>query len=194
MNGDTGSDGGRSRGWSRRAGDLAVSVGVVVLAVACSASPSSTGSGGSSNAGATGHSQLVAFSRCMRSRSVPNFPDPLPGQVNEKFPSSQQLGVSASRYQAAQNACQHLLPNGGSWPNPAEMQQELTSMRQFSECLRAHGMPSWPDPSAGPGGPAFNLLTYHGIPIDSPQGQAARRACQHLLPRQLQAGLRVEEP
>jgi hypothetical protein len=193
MNGDTGRDRGRSRCWSRRAARLAVTVGVGVLAVACSGSPSSTGSGGSSNAGAA-HSRLVAFSQCMRARGVPTFPDPLPGQVNEKFPSSQQLGVSPSRYQAAENACRHLLPNGGSGPNQAEMQQELSGMRQFSECLRAHGMPYWPDPIAGPEGPVFNLLTYHGVPISSPQGQAARRSCQRLLPPQLQTGLRVEEP
>jgi hypothetical protein len=194
MNGDTRSDRGRSRSWSRRAGLLAVTVGVVALAVACGGSPSSTGSGGSSSAGGAANSQLVAFSQCMRSREVPNFPDPLPGQVNEKFPSSQQLGVSPSRYQAAENACQHLLPNSGSGPNQAEMQQDLSVMRQFSECLRAHGMPNWPDPTAGPEGPLFNLLNYHGVAIDSPQGQAARRACQNLLPPQLQTGLRVEAP
>jgi hypothetical protein len=42
---------------------------------------------------------------------------PLPGQVTAKFPSAQDLGVSTSLYQTAQNAYQHLLPNGGSAPN-----------------------------------------------------------------------------
>ena len=193
MNRDASSDGGRWRGWPQRAGVLAVTVGVVALAAACSGSPSSTGSGGSSNAGGSAHSQLVAYSGCVRSRGVPNFPDPLPGQVNEKFPSWQQLGVSSSQLSAAENACQHLLPNGGSGPDQAELQQELSGMRRFSECLRAHGMPQWPDPTVGSEGPLFNLLNYRGIGIDSPQGQAARRECQHLLPPQLQTGLRVEQ-
>jgi hypothetical protein len=81
------------------------------------------------------NSQLLAFSRCMRSNGVPSFPGPLPGQVTAKFPSAQGLGVSASLYQTAQNPCQHLLPNGGSAPNQAEVQQELSGMRSFSQCM-----------------------------------------------------------
>jgi hypothetical protein len=195
VNGGTGSDHGRWRGRPQRAGVLAVTVSVVVLAVACSGNPSSTGSGGSSKAGGSAHSRLLAFSHCMRSRGVPNFPDPLPGQVIAKVPGWQQLKVSNSQLQAAENACRHLLPNGGSGPNQAEMQQERGGLRSFSECLRTHGMPNWPDPTAGSKGPFFNLLNYHGIGFGSPQGQAARRECQHLLPhQQLQTGLGVEQP
>jgi hypothetical protein len=193
INGDTRSDHGR---WRRpqRAGVLVATASVVVLAVACGGSPPSTGSGGSPDAGGSAHIQLVAFSHCVRSHGVPNFPDPLPNQVNAKFPSAQQLKVSSSQLQAAENACQHLLPNGGSGPNQAQMQLELSGLRRFSECLRAHGMPNWPDPSAGSAGPSFNLLNYHGIGFGSPQGQAARRACQHLLPsHELHTGLPVEQ-
>jgi hypothetical protein len=191
--GDTRSDHGRWWGWPRRVGVLAVTAGLVLQTAACSGSPSSTGSG-SSNAGESAHTQMVAFSHCVRSRGVPDFPDPLPGQVIEKFPSWHQLQVSSSQLQAAENACQHLLPNGGSGPNQAEMQQELGGLRRFSECLRAHGMPSWPDPTAGSEGPFFNLFNYHGVGFGSPQGQAARRQCQHQLPlHQAQTGLPVEQ-
>jgi hypothetical protein len=193
INGDTRSDHGR---WRRpqRAGVLAVTAGVVVLAAACGGSPSSTGPGGSPDAGGPAHTPLVAFSHCVRSHGVPNFPDPLPNQVSVKFPSAPQLRVSSSQLQAAENACRHLLPNGGSGPDQAQMQQELSGLRRFSECLRAHGMPNWPDPTAGSEGPSFNLLNYHGIGFGSPQGQAARRACQHLLPsQQLHTGLPVEQ-
>jgi hypothetical protein len=100
-------------------------IAVTVLLTACGGSPSSTSSGGSSQAGGSVNSQLLAFSRCMRSNGLPSFPDPLPGQVTAKFPSAQDLGVSTSLYQTAQNACQHLLPNGGSAPNQTEVQQEL---------------------------------------------------------------------
>ena len=50
----------------------------------------------------------------MRSHRVPNFPDPdSSGQVPKA--DAQALGVSSSRLQAAQRACQHLYPtNGGA--------------------------------------------------------------------------------
>jgi len=89
-----------------------------LLAAACSGSPSSTGSGGAPNArGSVNSSSLVGYSHCMRSHGVPNYPDPgggntLPDGLPKVGP--QQLGVSPSQLQGAQQACQHLLPTGGS--------------------------------------------------------------------------------
>ncbi len=64
-----------------------------LVAAACGGSPSSTGSGGSSNAAGSTDSHQVAFSRCMRSNGVTNYPDPDSSGVIPKE-SSQQLGVS----------------------------------------------------------------------------------------------------
>ena len=164
---------------------------LVLLAAACSGSPSSTGSSAppdsSSSAGA--NSPLLAFSQCMRSRGVPDFPDPQPGASNAKFPSAQQLGVSSSRYQAADDACQHLLPAGidDQFP-PAEVQQLLIGMRQFSQCMRSHGVPNWPDPSVDAAGrPGFDL-GHHGFSrteAHSPHLGAKEAECQNLLPSAL---------
>ena len=164
---------------------------LVLLAAACSGSPSSTGSSAppdsSSSAGA--NSPLLAFSQCMRSRGVPDFPDPQPGATNAKFPSVQQLGVSSSVYQAADSACQHLLPAGidDQFP-PAEVQQLLIGMRQFSQCMRSHGVPNWPDPSVdSEGRPAFDL-SHHGFSraeARSPQLEAKEAECQNLMPSAL---------
>jgi hypothetical protein len=155
---------------------------VAALLAACGSSPSSTGSGGSVN------SQLLAFSGCMRSNGVPSFPDPLPGQVTVKFPSAQDLGVSTSVYQTAQNACQHLLPDGGSAPGQAEVQQELSGMRSFSQCMRSHGVPSWPDPTVdSQGRPVFDLgrAGISQSQARSSQLTAKMSDCGHLLPRSL---------
>lgn len=134
------------------------------------------------------NSQLVAFSRCMRSNGVPSFPDPLPGQVTAKFPSAHDLGVSTSLYQTAQNACQHLLPNGGSAPNQTVVQQELSGMRSFSQCMRSRGVPNWPDPAVdSQGRPVFDLGRA-GISrgeARSPQLMAKMHECGHLLPNSL---------
>jgi hypothetical protein len=124
----------------------------------------------------------------MRSNDVPNFPDPLPGQVAAKFPSAQDLGVSTSLYQAAQNACQHLLPNGGSAPSQAEVQQELNGMRSFSQCMRSHGVPNWPDPTVdSQGRPVFDLAGAGISQSDARSRQltAEMHDCGHLLPSSL---------
>jgi len=125
----------------------------------------------------------------MRSHGVPNFPDPQPNVTRTKFPSAQQLGVSSSRYQAAVKACQQLLPPGaGDQFSPAEVQLILAGMLRFSECMRAHGVPNWPDPILdSQGRPVFDLGRA-GITRSesrSPQLTARIGECHHLLPRAL---------
>jgi len=189
------------RAWppaARAAAAIIAAAALVLLAAGCSGSPSSTdpggsrsatGSGGSPSAGGSANSPLLAFSQCMRSRGVPDFPDPQPGATNAKFPGAQQLGVSSSQYQAADNACQHLLPAGvdDQFP-PAEVQQLLIGMRQFSQCMRSHGVPNWPDPSVdSEGRPVFDL-SDHGFSrteAHSPQLGAKETECQNLLPSAL---------
>ena len=171
---------------------------LALLTAACSGSPSSTdpggsrsstGSGSSPQAGGSANAPLLAFSQCMRSRGVPDFPDPQPGATNAKFPSVQQLGVSSSVYQAADSACQHLLPAGtdDQFP-PAEVQQLLIGMRQFSQCMRSHGVPNWPDPSVDSQGRPVFELSDHGFSraeAHSPQLGAREDECQNLLPSAL---------
>jgi len=128
----------------------------------------------------------------MRSYGVPNFPDPQPGANNAKFPSAQQLGVSSSQYQADENACQHLLPAGANdqFP-PAEVPLLLSGMREFSQCMRSHGVPNWPDPTTdSEGRPVFDLGS-HGITHSesrSSQITTKEQECSHLLPRALGGG------
>jgi hypothetical protein len=122
----------------------------------------------------------------MRSHGVPDFPDPQPGATNAKYPGAQQLGVSGPLYQAADNACQHLLPAGVDDQFPAaEVQQLLIGMRQFSQCMRSHGVPNWPDPSVdAEGRPVFDL-SDHGFSrseAHSAQLGAKEAECQNLLP------------
>ena len=160
-----------------------IATAVLVLLAACGGSPSSAGSGSSAD------TQLVAFSRCMRSTGVPNFPDP---SGSGKFPSAQQLGVSSSRYQAADNACRHLLPAGANGQlSAAETQQLLTGMHRFSGCMRSHGVPNWPDPTTDSAGqPVFDIGS-HGITHTerhSPRIEAAMSECQHVLPGWLAGG------
>jgi hypothetical protein len=55
--------------------------------------------------------------------------------------------------------------------------------RQFSVCMRSHGVPNFPDPkvSAG-GGMSLSLDKSSGLNPDSPQFKAAQKSCEKLLP------------
>jgi hypothetical protein len=166
------------------------SVALVVLAAACGGSPSAARPGGTSNAGASAGPQLVAFSQCVRSHGVPNFPDPEPGASNEKFPTARQLRVSDSRLSAATSACQHLLPAGvGDRFSPAEVPLLLPGMRVFSQCMRSHGVPDWPDPAVdSEGRPEFPLSVVPGHERDywrSARITAVIGECQHVMPTAL---------
>jgi hypothetical protein len=155
---------------------------LALLAASCSGSPSSTGSGGSSNAGGSTNSQQLAFSRCMRSQSVLNFPDPTSsGGIPKETP--QQLGVTSSQFESAQNACMHLLPSGSSGPTTAALQQSWSDMANFAGCMRSHGVPNWPDPTMypqHPERPTFNLQPV-GIDPNSPQISTGIHECEPLL-------------
>jgi hypothetical protein len=142
-----------------------------LLAAACGGSPSSTGFRGSPTAGGSATSpSALAYSACMRSDGVPNYPDPTSGGQLPKT-DAQLLGVSTSQYQAAQQACRHLLPTGGSPEDcilssdcpPALVQQMMAADRKLAQCMRSHGVPNFPDPTnGGASGPIFNI-TKAGI-------------------------------
>src|ERR1700677_161892 len=113
---------------------------LVPLVAACGSSPKSPGvadigstpttSAGSSNAGSPSSgglpkdfmAKLLSYSVCMRSHGIADFPDPTAGpngqgggfQINGG--SGSDLNPSNPPYGAANKACQHLLPYGGSVP------------------------------------------------------------------------------
>jgi hypothetical protein len=160
-----------------------VATAILSLLAACSSggSPSSAGSDGSPNAGgSTASPSAVAYSACMRSHGVPNFPDPN-GSGEIPKATAQQLGVSSSQYQTAQTTCAHLLPNSGE-VSQAEIQQMMSGMRGFAQCMRSHGVSNWPDPSTDRAGyPIFYLQDK--IDENSPQIVTTIHTCQPLLPQ-----------
>ena len=176
--------------WPRRARVAAIIVmaAAAQLVAACSGGPSSTGSGGSPNAGGSANSpSALAFSRCMRSHGVPNFPDP-PPSFNGKFPGSspQQLGVSVSRLRAVTGTCQNLLP-AVQGPAPLTAQDQRDYLRAAA-CMRSHGITNFPDPTF-PGG-RVNLSIPSSIDTKSRQFTQAAQTCTKLIP----AGLPYSRP
>ncbi len=180
----------------RNAGIIATTI-LAVLAAGCGGGPSSPGAGDSSNPrGSSSSPSAVAFSACMRSHGVPNFPDPNAGGRPLEV-DAQQLGVSDSLYQVAEQTCKHLLPTGGSLQQlthqcmlygdcPQTLVEHLMTLeRKYAECMRSHGVPNWPDPSISPKGgrPVFDL-SGTGISTqstDSPQFVSKDRECRRMI-------------
>jgi hypothetical protein len=199
MNNSTRIMGRPRRTWPPAARIAAAIIAIAALALpaaACSGGPSSAGSGGSPTAGGSANSpSAVAYSHCMRSNGVPNFPDPPSSGLVPKA-DAQQLGVSGSQLQAAQRACQHLYPtNGGALGASlrqceetgdcpqAMVQRVVNDMRLLARCMRSHGVPNWPDPTVdSEGRPDFNLLHVHGFDPNSPQINNKMRECGHVMP------------
>jgi len=183
-----GHDHGRHRRSSPRWA-VAVTVLTALATTACGATPSPvTAPSGSiaTTARSTSSPSAVAYSACMRSHGVPNFPDP---DSKGGYPSigPQRLGVSSAQYQAAEQDCQYLLPTGGSLQQqtnqclwfgncpPALLQQLMNLEREYAECMRAHGTPNWPDPTVAKGRPVFDLSSAG---IDPQSTDSARLAAQ----------------
>ena len=153
---------------------------VVLLAAGCGGSkPPSVARVGTTTSGQTQVQQnALTYAACMRANGVSNFPDSGASGVIPKE-SLQQLGVSSSRFRSAQNACRHLLPNGGRGPSAAEIQQVRVLSLTFSRCVRRHGVPGFPDPDSS--GRIPDPATV-GIDQGSPKFEAANQACGRYRP------------
>ena len=157
------------------------------LIAACGSSSNNNPASASNRA--RGYSQALAFSRCMRAHGVSNFPDPTNsgGGIQLSIGGS---GVNprTPAFQAAQNGCKHLLPNGGPSSGHASA-QAIAHLRQVSECMRAHGISGFPDPTTSPpspGTPGYGvvmgqdgafLAIPNSIDVRSPAFQQAAAAC-----------------
>jgi hypothetical protein len=166
----------------RRTAVIFVTTALALLAAACTPdSPSHpAGSSGSPHGDKSARaSSAIAYSACMRSHGVPNFPDPgTNGQVPKADP--QALGVSVPRLQAAQRTCQHLYPGNSAALSAnslrqcyesdvcpqALVQQALAAGLRFARCMRSHGVSNWPDPiTDSQGRPVFDIAVpgEHGF-------------------------------
>jgi hypothetical protein len=128
-------------------------------------------------------SQTLAYARCMRSHGVPSFPDP----TSSGLPKAEVVSarrVNPSRFDSANGDCAHLLPGGGgNGETPAQIAQDWQQFRQFAQCMRRHGVPNWPDPSARSTTdrrPAFDI-TAAGLDGNSPQLRAQAQRCATLV-------------
>jgi hypothetical protein len=120
--------------------------------------------GGATAAGAT-RELAVRFAECMRANGVSAFPDPgasgsftIDGVVN-----GSSLDPNSAAFKRAIGACKNQEPPGfiGAKVTP----QQTTARLQFAQCVRDHGVPDFPDPTAN--GP---LVDTNRIPSAATSG------------------------
>jgi hypothetical protein len=145
-----------------------------ILLGACSGSADpASGSGTPAAAGSssgTSQSGAVAFAQCVRSHGVPDFPDPQNGHF--LISSADQDNPN---FNAAVQACQHLLGPGGASNGGSNNSQLLA----FAHCMQTHGVPNFPDP-----GPSQRVSVGKQVTGNSNTPAArAYHACQQLLTR-----------
>jgi hypothetical protein len=133
-----------------------------------------TGSGVSAK---TPFAQAEAYSKCIRSHGVPNFPDPVLTPSGGYGYRTTGIDPNSSAFQGALKACKALpspWQSTGRQLSPAQQQAWLS----WARCIRAHGVPNLPDPTFS--GEAVQISGAGGS--RSPQMQSAMAACKSRMP------------
>ncbi|MCW3063525.1 MAG: hypothetical protein JWN32_697 [Solirubrobacterales bacterium] len=161
---------------------IAVALVATVAALATGCGGASKGPNGAASSSAdTEYQQAIKFSQCMRSHGLPNFPDPTQqqgGGIQLKIgPGNAGAGPGSAKFTAANQACRKYAPIGrpGKTLSAAQQQQFL----RYSQCMRTHGVPNFPDPKFTGGGAQLQLK---GTGPGSPGFDAAQKACQSVQP------------
>jgi hypothetical protein len=141
---------------------------VSLLAAGCGGSPSKT-------AATTTLSAALAYSHCLHSHGVPNFPDP---NSSGQIPKDQitALDPSSPQFEVAQRACAKLWPYRGPGQSSAQLQAHTAAMLAFARCIRSHGLPNFPDPTST-GQLTHEMVANAGINLHQPAVLQAGDAC-----------------
>ena len=162
------------RGVRRGVVPLVVLALVPLSVAACGGSRSP----GVANVGTTQTTTLAAtsgpsyqrYAACMRSHGVPQFVL-APNDNGTEFHTQGSIDTKSPQYQSAAASCASLQPPGmGSTPTitPAERVDYLKA----AACMRAHGVPNFPDPTFT-GGHVFNRPASISRPSPVVLGQSA---------------------
>jgi hypothetical protein len=153
------------------------SIATVICSAAIAACGSSRHPAGTSASGGP----LLRYAQCMRAHGVPNFPDPsatgglvIPNDINTESPA----------FKSAEQACANLAGSDGGAGSSESRKLQLVGL---ARCMRAHGVPDFPDPTSTPPTPSSgNVIGGNGtyLALGTPQEQQspaykrAAAACQ----------------
>ena len=124
-------------------------------------------------------SAALAYANCMRSHRVPDFPDPN-GQgdfVIHGGPGTD-LAPNSPAFQAAERICGQF-GSAGRQVTAARENQEFQRSLKAAACMRANGIPNYPDPKLIDGSIDHNFNRGLNINPSSPAFQQAAQKCGH---------------
>jgi hypothetical protein len=143
----------------------------VTCTVAIAACGSSTKPSGTA---ASHQTSGLGFAQCMRSHGVPNYPDPSQTGGGLAVGSGTGLDPQSPAFQSAARDCRKLQPGphgGGEIPESTNL-----SMLAQARCMRANGVPNYPDPNI-PSHYPLRVEPPPGINTDAPAFKRATAAC-----------------
>ena len=155
----------------------AVALGVTVAGCSGGSTvPTAASTGRSGSSGSSTLAEAVAYSQCIRSHGVSNFPDPVQTPDGGYGYRTTGIDPNSASFQEALQACRSLpspWTSTGQQLSPAQQQAWLN----WAKCIRAHGVPDFADPT-------FSGSEVHdaGIDSSSPQQQSAMDACKSQRP------------
>jgi len=147
------------------------------------------GSSGTTGSGGGAKKTALAYSKCMRSHGVSDFPDPdANGQIQlTASGSSSDLVPDSPVFKKAQQSCKSL--ESAMAGSPTEQRKNYAQALKFAKCMRAHGVTNLPDPQPPGSGPQSSSQSAgsptaggQGPDPSSPVFQKAQQACRSLAP------------
>ena len=134
-------------------------------------------------------SGALAYANCMRSHGVPDFPDPNGQdefQLHTKFENGrpthgEDLEARSPAFQAGERACGSF-GSAGQQITPVREKQEFRLTLEAAKCMRANGVPNYPDPKWLNGSIDANYNPSLNINPSSPAFLKATKKCAHGLP------------
>jgi hypothetical protein len=120
---------------------------------------------------------MLDFAACMRKHGVPMQDPKFSADGATSFTAGGHIDPQTQR--KAQQACGHLA-KAAQGPPPSAADQAKFRERALAQarCMRAHGVPSFPDPQFGDNGQAtLSIEKGSGIDPHDPAFQRAQRIC-----------------
>jgi hypothetical protein len=111
----------------------------------------------------------------MRAHGITKFPDPNSQGAISLNPSQSGIDPTSPRFQAAMKACEKA---SGSAQTPAQRAQAVAAAFRFSQCMRAHGVPNFPNPNSQG---AFTSGSSSAIDPNAAAFQRAQKTCSPLI-------------
>jgi hypothetical protein len=153
----------------------ALAAAAILSLTACGAS----GSDDSESAASDTEQAALHFAQCMRDNGVPTFPDPV-AKPDGSFGFDRPRGVQPSELDDALESCRSEARAAGIDSLAAADDPETRDqLLDFSRCMRANGVPDFPDPKPGASGSLRSI--FGDIDVQSPRVQKAMQSCDLIL-------------